>query len=334
MSALSPTAEQRALVEDLLRPLPQLLPHSRLQNAPAGESETWQAMADLGWFAAAASDDVGGAGLSIVECALMGLGLGRQLASPNVVATLFAAHLLEAAAPDLAVGLASGEQRAAFGFRSVGGGLVAADSGEVQLIVALGEQGLTVFTRETEGAVLHDARLLWASELETVRAAPTLLEVEGAVELAEAQVLLASLAAGLAAVAREAAVDYAKIREQFDQPIGGFQAIKHRCADMAMRALAAEDLVGFAAVAVSARRKDAALLAAAALNVALRAALLNAAANIQIHGGIGFSDESDAHRFLKRARLLEAIAGGSTAVRRRVLAVDASSDVANRAGPE
>ena len=264
----------------------------------------------------------------------MGLGLGRQLASPNVVATLFAAHLLEAAAPDLAVGLASGEQRAAFGFRSVGGGLVAADSGEVQLIVALGEQGLTVFTRETEGAVLHDARLLWASELETVRAAPTLLEVEGAVELAEAQVLLASLAAGLAAVAREAAVDYAKIREQFDQPIGGFQAIKHRCADMAMRALAAEDLVGFAAVAVSARRKDAALLAAAALNVALRAALLNAAANIQIHGGIGFSDECDAHRFLKRARLLEAIAGGSTAVRRRVLAVDASSDVANRAGPE
>ena len=327
MSALSPTAEQRALVEDLLRPLPQLLPHSRLQNAPAGESETWQAMADLGWFAAAASDHVGGAGLSIVECALMGLGLGRQLASPNVVATLFAARLLQAAAPDIAAALACGEQRAALGFRSNVGDLVAADAGEVQLIVALGEQGLTVFTREAEGALLHDARRLWASELETARAAPTLLEVDGAGELAEAQVLLASQAAGLAAVARDAAVDYAKIRTHFGQPIGAFQAVKHRCADMAMRALAAEDLVGFAAVALADRRKEAVLLAASALNVALRAALLNAASNIQIHGGIGFSEECDAHRFLKRARLLEAIAGGSAAVRRRVLAVDASQSV-------
>ena len=327
MSALSPTAEQRTLVEDLLRPLPQLLPHSRLQNATEGEAQTWQAMADLGWFAAAAPDHVGGAGLSIVECALMGLGLGRQLASPNVVATLFAARLLEAAAPDIAAALACGERRAAFGFRSNDGGLVSVDAGEVQLIIALGEQGLTVFARETGGALLHEARLLWASELERVLAAPTLFEFEGGVDLGEAQVLLASQAAGLAAVARDAAVEYAKIREQFGQPIGAFQAVKHRCADMAMRALAAEDLVGFAAVAVGNKRKDAALLAAAALNMALRAALLNAASNIQIHGGMGFSEECDAHRFLKRARLLEAIAGGSAAVRRRVLAADASQGV-------
>ena len=327
MSALSPTAEQRALVEDLLRPLPELLPHSRLQSAPGGETESWRAMADLGWFAAAASDEVGGAGLSIVECALMGLGLGRHLASLNVVATLFAARLLETAAPEVAAALACGDQRAAFGFHSYGGGLVAADAGEVQLIVALGEQELTVFRREGAGDRLHDAPRLWASELESLGAGPTLLRTERAIELAEAQVLLASHSAGLATIARDMAVDYAKIREQFGQPIGAFQAIKHSCADMAMRGLAAEDLVGFAAVAVSARRDDAALLAVTALNVALRAALRNAASNIQIHGGIGFSEECDAHRFLKRARLLEAIAGGSAAVRRRVLAAKASQGV-------
>jgi len=323
MSALAPSAEQRAFVDDMLRPLPDLLPHSRLKTARPGEQDSWRAIAELGWFAAAASEDFGGVGLGLVECALMGLGFGRQLASPTVVATLFAARLLEATVPERAVALATGDQRAAFGFRTAGGALLAADPADARLILALDDGKLTVVRRAPAEAVLHEARRLWASELETVRQPETVLEIEGGLEVAEAQVLLASLAAGAASVAREAAVDYAKVRQQFGQPIGAFQAVKHRCADMAMRALAAEDLVGFAAVALDDRRSDARLLAAAALNVALRAVQLNAASNIQVHGGMGFSDECDAHRFLKYGRLLEAIAGGAAAVRDRVLAADA-----------
>jgi alkylation response protein AidB-like acyl-CoA dehydrogenase len=91
-----------------------------------------------------------------------------------------------------------------------------------------------------------------------------------------------------------------------------------------MQALAATDLLSFAAVAVAGRDRNAPLLAAGALNVALRGALRNAEANIQIHGGMGFSQECTAHHVLKRARLIEAIAGRMSSVRRRVLQADFS----------
>jgi alkylation response protein AidB-like acyl-CoA dehydrogenase len=76
--------------------------------------------------------------------------------------------------------------------------------------------------------------------------------------------------------------------------------------------------VGFAAVAVDDGRSDAALQVECALWVAGSAALDNAGKNIQIHGGIGFSDEADPHLCLKRARLSVAIAGGLEAANRRI----------------
>jgi alkylation response protein AidB-like acyl-CoA dehydrogenase len=114
-------------------------------------------------------------------------------------------------------------------------------------------------------------------------------------------------------------VAYAKIREQFGQPIGGFQAIKHHCADMAARAEAAYSASVFAALSVVAGRSDATFQAASARIVAADAAIRNAATNIQVHGGIGFTAECDANLFLKRAHLLEKI-GGATRGQQRLLA--------------
>jgi alkylation response protein AidB-like acyl-CoA dehydrogenase len=118
----------------------------------------------------------------------------------------------------------------------------------------------------------------------------------------------------------EIATDYARTREQFGRPIGSFQAIKHHCANMAISANCARDQVGFAAVAVDDGRSDAALQVECALWVAGCAALDNAGKNIQIHGGIGFSDEADPHLCLKRAQLLIAIAGGLEAANQRIAA--------------
>ena len=126
----------------------------------------------------------------------------------------------------------------------------------------------------------------------------------------KAHVLIASSLAGIARATTEQSVSYGKDREQFGQPIGGFQAVKHRCADMSVRADAALNQSRFAALAVRDGRGDAAFHAGAAHLVAINAALANTHWNIQNHGGIGFTWEHTAHRFLTRARVWSQLAGG------------------------
>jgi alkylation response protein AidB-like acyl-CoA dehydrogenase len=125
----------------------------------------------------------------------------------------------------------------------------------------------------------------------------------------------------LARAALDMAVAYAGMREQFGRPIGAFQAIKHHCANMALAARCACDQVRFAAVALDDGRGDAPLQIESALYVAGSAALQNCGTNIQIHGGMGFSDETEPHRLLKRARVFVEIAGGLE------LALDRIADV-------
>jgi alkylation response protein AidB-like acyl-CoA dehydrogenase len=108
-------------------------------------------------------------------------------------------------------------------------------------------------------------------------------------------------------------VEYGKVRQQFGKPIGSFQAIKHRCADMAVRAEVARSVVTYAAVALAEGEPDAARHAGIAKALAGNAALANATDNIQNHGGMGYTWESDAHLYLKRARLLEHCFGTRTA---------------------
>src|SRR5262249_29947122 len=121
---------------------------------------------------------------------------------------------------------------------------------------------------------------------------------------------------GAAEAALALAVDYAKLRQQFGQPIGAFQAIKHRCADMKLRTKLLGALVLMAALSEREGRSDAAAQIAAARLLAARYALDNAAAGIQIHGAMGFTAECDAHLFLLRAHLIENV--GSTAREREV----------------
>ena len=99
--------------------------------------------------------------------------------------------------------------------------------------------------------------------------------------------------------------EYAKTRVQFGQPIGRFQAIKHRIADMRIELEGARSLSYYAAWSVEERAPDRAVAVADAKAFALRAFLWSAAANIQNHGGIGFTWEVDAHMYLKRAKSWE-----------------------------
>jgi alkylation response protein AidB-like acyl-CoA dehydrogenase len=118
-----------------------------------------------------------------------------------------------------------------------------------------------------------------------------------------AQLLTAAEQIGAAVGALDRTLDYLKIREQFGRVIGGYQALQHRCADVAVRIEAASALVGLAAAAADSGDKETlaavALLARAA---ASEASLFAADTMVQLHGGIGFTWEHNTHFFFRRAR--------------------------------
>jgi alkylation response protein AidB-like acyl-CoA dehydrogenase len=141
---------------------------------------------------------------------------------------------------------------------------------------------------------------------------------------AHALVLTAALLSGIAAQAGNASVQYASQRVQYGRPIGAFQAIKHRCADMAVRGEAAWCITALAALGVRHDTPDGSADAYAARIVAADAALRNARDNIQNHGAIGFTAELAAHRLLKRAHVLDALLVTSPEAKTALLAEDSS----------
>ena len=105
------------------------------------------------------------------------------------------------------------------------------------------------------------------------------------------------------------AVTYAQTREQFGRPIGGFQAIKHHCANMALGVEMLDAQLDFAAITLRDGLPDAGFQIAALTRLAPRTALSVARSGIQIGGGMGFSGEGDAHLYLKQAHVLGALIG-------------------------
>jgi alkylation response protein AidB-like acyl-CoA dehydrogenase len=139
-----------------------------------------------------------------------------------------------------------------------------------------------------------------------------------------AKVLVAAEAAGVAGWCLDTAVEYAKVREQFGRPIGAFQAIKHRCAQMLTQVELARAAAWDAASAAADDAEDAAarsLTAEVAAAVALDAAVDCAKSCIQVLGGIGYTWEHDAHLYLKRAAAARQLLGGTGPARRRAAAL-------------
>ncbi|MGZ4127354.1 MAG: acyl-CoA dehydrogenase family protein [Actinomycetota bacterium] len=133
-------------------------------------------------------------------------------------------------------------------------------------------------------------------------------------------VLLSAEAVGVATATLERAVAYARERTQFDRPIGSFQAISHKCADMLLVTETARSHVYYAAWALEEGAPDARLAAATAKAAASDAARIVANDSIQVHGGIGFTWEHDMHLFYRRAKFCELYLGDASQWRERVAA--------------
>lgn len=126
------------------------------------------------------------------------------------------------------------------------------------------------------------------------------------------KVALAAEMVGGAEKVLETAVDYAKVREQFGRPIGSFQAIQHKCANMLVDVESAKSAVYYAAWALSNEVGEGPLAAALAKAAASDAFRRTAADGIQVHGGIGFTWEHDMHLYFKRAKSSEFTFGDAT----------------------
>jgi alkylation response protein AidB-like acyl-CoA dehydrogenase len=133
-----------------------------------------------------------------------------------------------------------------------------------------------------------------------------------------AAVALAAEQLGGAQRALDMAVAYAKIRHQFGRPIGSFQAIKHRCADLLLEVESLRSAVGYAAAAVTEDSSEVPVVASLVKALASDTYFHVAAENIQIHGGIGFTWEHDAHLYFKRAKASELFLGDASYHRERL----------------
>lgn len=333
MIDLLPSEEQQQIIDSVAGFLAEELPLTRLRPGPDGErqgdidlsTERWHHIADLGWFGLGVSEERGGAGYTVVAEMLVARELGRYAVSPSIAATIAAAQLAAHAGSELGEAIIGGERRVAFASR------LCVDEDEYHLIDARGASHFLVVdgteARLHEAAAFDNARTVISLDdavtLERARlvsgARPLLRDAGGDVAhrvslLNSAQLL------GVAEAALKLAVDYAKVREQFGQAIGSFQAIKHRCADMAVLAEAAFAQSFFAGLSQAGGQPDAAYQIAAAKVIGAEAALANARSCVQIHGGIGFTAECDAHIFLKRAHLLGQLGGERRWIRDTLLA--------------
>jgi alkylation response protein AidB-like acyl-CoA dehydrogenase len=130
--------------------------------------------------------------------------------------------------------------------------------------------------------------------------------------LDQAAVCLANEMVGGAQRVLEMSVEYAKVRVQFGRPIGSFQAIKHKCADMLLEVESAKSAAYYAAWAAAEDNEELPVVASLAKAYCSDAYFHAAAENIQIHGGIGFTWEHDAHLYFKRAKSSEILLGDAT----------------------
>src|ERR1700733_7151036 len=298
---------------------------SLLDAEADGRPAFWSELGGLGLLGLHVPEEFGGSGFGLAETLVVAEQMGRHLAPGPFVPTVITSAVLAAAGSDelrkrLLPGLADGSVigAAALGGEVIySGGVATGKAGVVisghladVLLVPAGEDVLVVET--AAGGVQAEVP---ANLDQSRRAARVRLEGATATVLPGARVLLtdvaravlAAEAVGVAAATTEQAAEYAKVREQFGRPIATFQAVKHHCANMLVASELATAATWDAGRAGIGGGDQLSYTAAIAAVLAVPAAVGNANLNIQVHGGIGFTREHDAHLYLRRAAAVAAV---------------------------
>jgi alkylation response protein AidB-like acyl-CoA dehydrogenase len=302
-----------------------------LLEAPAeGLPTFWKEMAELGWMGLHVDEAHAGQGFGLQELSIIMEELGFAMAPGPFLPTVLAAALLNEVGSDEArrdflpaladgsivggVGLGGSLERSANGpIQGSAGMVLGAEVAKILLVcvgddvalLAADQSGINVDRQKN----IDPSRRVCAVECDAVEVTKDHFFL-GARRTLErlAWILVAAEAAGGARACTEMATAYAKERQQFGRPIGTFGPVKHHCANM----LVATEQATAGAWGAARADLDApqgALAAAVACSLALPAFAFCAKLNIQVHGGIGYTWEHDAHLYLRRATAIEALFG-------------------------
>ena len=288
----------------------------------------WRALADQGWLGIALAEAEGGVGLGWVEAAVLLEQVGRHTAPVPFLPSLLALTALASAErppTDWVAALAAGERIGCVAWSTHPNAMVATPAGRGDGWTVSGRMG------PVEGAAVADIAVVvapggaFAVELGAGTRPPAEPAMDGtrvlswltlddapATFLGGEELATGILARGAVGASAEMlggadrvlemAVQYAKDRVQFGQPIGSFQAIKHRCADMLVDVEGMRSATWYAAWAISAEDPEGAAAASTAKVWSSDASRRVMASGLQVHGGIGFTWEHDLHLYMKRAQ--------------------------------
>jgi 3-oxochol-4-en-24-oyl-CoA dehydrogenase len=295
----------------------------------------WHDLVGLGWLGLHVDEEHGGSGYGLPELVVVIEELGRAVAPGPFVPTVIASAVIatEGSADQkarLLPGLIDGTVIAGIGLDSQvqvkdgpKNGIADGDAGIVlgaglaELLLITAGDDVLVLERDRDGVSvevpdnLDPTRRSGRVRLDGVSiTADDILPGARESTLARARTLLAAEAVGGAVDCVDSAVDYAKVRQQFGRTIATFQAVKHHCANMLVAAESAIAAVWDAARAAGEDEEQFRLAAAVAAALAFPTYARNAELNIQVHGGIGFTWEHDAHLHLRRALVISALFGG------------------------
>jgi alkylation response protein AidB-like acyl-CoA dehydrogenase len=301
-------------------------PEKRRELAESGtyDEALWGEIAELGWPGIFIDEEHGGQGLGAIELVILQEELGFALAPTPFFSNVAAGFLIQQAGSDeqkqrWLPGIASGEERGTVGMVSNGEAALVPDADSAAVVVLV--DGDTATVVEAGGAEVEQRDTIDSTRrFSTVRANGGGEALGGDVEagLDRAEIALAAELVGVAQWTMDAAVAYAKDRKQFDRPIGSYQAVAHRCAQMMLEVESSRSAVYYAGWVADNEPETVSLAASMAKAYAADAGWRVSASSLQVHGGIGFTWEHDLHFFLKRARTDGHLLGSPRSHRDRV----------------
>ncbi|MBA2609322.1 MAG: acyl-CoA dehydrogenase, partial [Actinobacteria bacterium] len=301
--------------------------HARelLDGAEETLPEFWDELVSLGWTGLHLPEKLGGSGYGLPELVVVVEELGRALTPGPFVPTVIASAAINATAQPAVKkrflpGLADGSVRGAVGLGGnvkINGGKASGPAGVVlgaklaDLLVVRTNTSIAIVDAHDPGVTIETPQ-----NIDPTRTSSrvTLDNVEATVIRGGAQTLLdfarliiAAEATGICREATTMAAEYAKVRVQFGRVIAMYQGVKHHCANMAVATELATSAVWDAARAAGAGGDEFSLLAAVAAGLALPGSDLCVNLNQQVHGGIGFTWEHDAHLYMRRSTALQSV---------------------------
>ncbi|MEA2397752.1 MAG: hypothetical protein QOK25_1308 [Thermoleophilaceae bacterium] len=294
--------------------------------AEAGEYDDalWGEISQLGWPGIFVEEAHGGQELGQVELTIVMEELGYALAPTPFFSNAAAGLLVAHAGSDeqrqrLLPGVASGEKRGTVGVVSNGAAPLVPDADTAEFVVLLDNGSASVVeaaSAQPERSDTIDSTRRFFRVQANGGGEALEGDVDGAIQ--RIQVALAAELVGVSQRAMEMAVEYAKDRKQFDRPIGAYQAVSHRCAQMLLEVESARATTMYASWTADHEPESLPLAASMAKAYASDTGWSVTASSLQVHGGIGFTWEHDLHFFLKRARTDGALFGSARELRDRV----------------